>query len=362
MKTPMILSGLLVLATPLLAQAQAPTATPAAATTAEEPAATPAPAAQPAQPAPAAQPAQPAPAAQPAQPAPAAQPAPTAQPAPSAQPAPTAQPAQPTSAAQPAQPAPATQPGQPSTNVDADAQAAWRRRVALARMRQAQRPTRDTAAPWQPREPRITLGLGTNLRFHNDVSYDLYGEDDVTEALEAFASYDFLQPTETTFVAVELGYGFEEDESSSVAGNTFDTRIASHHVHAGVNLRYGLFPFLQPHLRVAGGLSVVDSEIEVVGAGYTAEEQLIAPFLRLGAGFTARLPPGLIGRSPLDASGERSLSVGVRVEAGYILTKRMTLDLEQEDVLGTPIPIRDADLGSLSRHGAYIMVALVGSL
>lgn len=218
------------------------------------------------------------------------------------------------------------------------------------------------APPVRGVEPRLTVGIGGILRLKAKDDYGLFGDDNQTMSPEVFVSFDILEPMPRWMLAVEAGYGLEEDGSSALLGEALSSTLTTHHIHMGGNLRFKWLPFLQPHLRLVGGISLAESELALTSTNFRARQEDTSFFLRGGLGLTLRSPPGRLGSGPFDRRGEASLSVGLRVEGGFTLARSLQVDLAQADPPEGAVNTRDANLGSVGRYGPYAMVSVIGAL
>lgn len=216
--------------------------------------------------------------------------------------------------------------------------------------------------PLVAHEPRLTVGLGLVIRGYRDDDYGLFSDDNSTAGPEVFVSLDVLEPVPRWLLAAEVGYGYEGDSANGLVGGILDTTLDTHHVHAGANLRFKLLSFLQPHVRLIGGISYAESRIDHRRSGLRANADDTSLFLRAGLGVTLRSKPGHLGAGPFDRRGQGSLSLGVRIEGGYTMAQVMRVDLEQDNPPAEAVATRDADLGGFRRSGAYLQLSLIGAI
>jgi hypothetical protein len=111
----------------------------------------------------------------------------------------------------------------------------------------------------------------------------------------------------------------------------------------------------QPHLRLAGGASVVKAELRTSGDG-TFSDSGVTPLGSMGLGFTLRTPTRMFETKRGQLS---SLSLGLMLEAGYTLAEPIALALERDGSSDRGIPITESALGELSSSGFYLRASLV---
>jgi hypothetical protein len=272
-------------------------------------------------------------------------------------------------------PAPETAP--PAGEAAAPAEAtveddAVRRRARIAAVIARGRAQRAAAAarvegPAKEREPEqvhgdagaaFALGLSVEAPWYTDPGYDVFAEDDVARRPGVWLGYDIVSLRTDTIAALELGWGTESEEETGIS-NAVETSLESHAFHGGVQVRWVPFDFLQPHVRLAGGVSVVHAELATHSPAQTFEDDGILPFGSAGLGVMLRTPTRLFE----DRKGQlASLSFGLLVEGGYTLSAPLSLKLDGRGPRDRDIALAEADLGELDRSGPYLRFSLVGRM
>lgn len=204
----------------------------------------------------------------------------------------------------------------------------------------------------------FALGISINYPWYTDPGYDVFSSDDVPSAYGLWAAYDVLTLRTDAFAALELGWDTEHAESS-VLGGALTSDLEAHAVHAAVQVRYVPWDFLQPHLRLAGGVNYVAMTLRTSSPSERFTDDAVTPFGSLGLGFTLRTPTRLFE----DQRGNlASLSVGVMVEGGYTLSAPIDFKLDGPGPGKRDIALTEPNLGTLDRSGPYIRVSFVGKI
>jgi hypothetical protein len=307
------------------------------------------------------------PAAAPAAPAPAPA-APAAAPADAQSPAPAATPAAPApEIAAPATPAPAADDLTAAQQREAGRAQLDRERVRIATelaQRRAEQQsffathpeaTEEPPAPTQHGDAGAPFAIGASYEqpWYKDSGYNLFADDDVGHRFGVWASYDVAALRDDTFLALEAGFGTEHAEDSGLFGGALDTELSTKTVNAGAQLRWVPVSWLQPHMRLAGGLAIVNMSVD---ARQSFKDDGLSPFGSLGAGFTLRTPTRLFE----DKSGKlAALSVGLMLEGGYTLARPLDFDFSGPTRSSQAIRISDAKAGRLDRSGPYARASIV---
>lgn len=208
----------------------------------------------------------------------------------------------------------------------------------------------------------FALGVSFEAPWYTDPGYDVYAEDDVAARFGVWASYDVAALRDDAFLAIELGWGTESEESR-VLGEA-DTKLSTQIAYAGAQVRWVALPWLQPHLRLAGGTGIIDAELDAGGTAYHdgaggVFEDMLSPFGSAGLGFTLRTNT----RAFEDHHGRlASLSFGLMFEGGYTLAKPIDVALDGPGPSARDIALSEPKLGSLDRSGPYFRVSLVGRI
>jgi hypothetical protein len=213
---------------------------------------------------------------------------------------------------------------------------------------------RRQAAPTVRGDAGAPFGIGVSVEvpWNTDPSYDVFSDDDVTTRVGLFAAYDLLSIGRDVVAAAELGWAYDGEESSIFAGNV-QTELEQHFFHGGVYVRYVLVDWLQPQLRLQGGISTVDLELL---AERRFEQDEITPFGKIGAGVMLRTPTRLFE----DERGRlAALSLGVLIEGGYGIASPVEVVLDGPGPGAMDIALEEAQLGELKRSGPFVRTSLV---
>ncbi|MBN1607086.1 MAG: hypothetical protein JW940_10670 [Polyangiaceae bacterium] len=201
-------------------------------------------------------------------------------------------------------------------------------------------------APWPaPAEFPFAVYLVIEPQWNTDAGYDLFDDDDVGTEVGLGASYDAVELLPDVALVAELAWGMTSQDEGQLFGGAFTaTDLELHRFSAAVGAHYRVLPWVGPHARIAGGLSLLSASFDGSLNDEQFEDSRVSPFLRLGAG----------------VSGEHSLgthiAAGVLFEGGYTLAKGVALKLEprgDNDGIATDY----AHLGKLSLSGAYLRIA-----
>jgi hypothetical protein len=200
--------------------------------------------------------------------------------------------------------------------------------------------------------------LSVEAPWYTDPGYDAFAEDDVARKPGVWLGYDIFSLRTDTIAALELGWGTETDEENGVLGS-ISTTLESHAFHGGLQVRWVPIDFLQPHARLAGGVSVVHVDFDTSSPQQHFEDDGILPFGSAGLGLTLRTPTRLFE----DRKGQlASLSFGLMVEGGYTLSAPLEPKLDGKGPRQTDIALSEASLGQLDRSGPYLRFSLVGRM
>lgn len=266
-------------------------------------------------------------------------------------PGPAHQPEAPTPQPPPAPPATA-QPQQPRRFQRWTPEEVARVRDALAR----QRKQMLTEVPRTPGDARahFTLGFEISGVARRDSGFEHFELGRLSPRFGIFAAYDLVPVREELTLFVELGAGFEHDESQGLLGLGTSADLSSQTLHAGLGLRWDALSWLSPQVRAWGGASLFQLDIngtnEAFDTGYAT-----SVFGALGAGFVLHTPPRTFESR---SGGLAAFQLGLLVEAGYALRSAIDFRLRTAPD-ARRIEVIDASLGSLSLSGAYLRFAAV---
>jgi hypothetical protein len=215
-----------------------------------------------------------------------------------------------------------------------------------------------------PAQPIVNLALNLDTVWNTSRSFDLFSDDDV--ARQIGLSGDFIVwRSGALSIAPGLGWGsLSESDTGLFNGAVESAELESQSFYADLALRYEVWSFLEPHARLAGGLSFVDllmrtnDGVRFEDDGGAPFHSVLSPFVSVGAGFTLKT----MDRMLETRSGRLSTAaLGLAVEGGYTLATPVDFALLEPDA-GGRIDLRASELGDVERSGPYLRVALVGRL
>jgi hypothetical protein len=200
---------------------------------------------------------------------------------------------------------------------------------------------------------RWTLALSIDSLFYTDSGYDLFDDDNVGSRLGLWAGFDFLRLSPQAALAVELGVG-AESEKTAIWQGVINSKLESLTASAGLSLRYALFPWLDPQLRAAGGVTRFTFQFDTSDAE-TYDDDAVSAFGALSAGVMFHTPAGVFENR---RGSFASFGFGLLVEGGYAL--RQSIDLApSRGAASHAIPITQAGLGELALSGPYVRTSLL---
>ena len=271
--------------------------------------------------------------------------APASIPAPEAAPAGTAAPPS-TAAAAPSTPAPA-QSVSPVTPLPASMAAPL--------------PPADTGPPPSPPkgplESRFNVRVDFDTVWYSEPSFDLFSGSDASLFFGASLGYSLFRFGRLSVVP-ELGFNANHAGASDLFGGAVSsTSLTAEHAYGGVGARYDVVPILDVDARLAGGASFAQVTIQPSGANASSlEDDGVAPFLSLGAGFTLHTRPGAF---ETNSHALRSLVAGFSLESGYVFAGSIRLTPRPSDSTAR-VDTEYMSFGKLDRSGPYLQLS--GSL
>ena len=202
-------------------------------------------------------------------------------------------------------------------------------------------------APWPvPAKFPFALYLNVEPQWNTDVGYDLFDDDDVGTEVGLGVSYEVVEFAPDVALVAELAWGMTSQDQAQLFGGAFTaTDLELHRFSAAVGAHYRIVPWVGPHARIAGGVSLFDASFDGRESDARFEDSGMSPFVRFGAGVSAE-----------QSIGEH-IALGVLFEGGYTLARRAALELEPRgDSDDDRIDTDYADLGTLSLSGAYLRI------
>jgi hypothetical protein len=219
-----------------------------------------------------------------------------------------------------------------------------------------------TNAPPQPPAPVVHgnagaafgLGLSADAIFHNDVGFRLFDERKASSRLGIWASHDLATLKPRWIVDGELGFGVEANDANNLFNGDVQAHLGTSTFHGALSLRWDACSMFAPHVRVSGGVSLLDLELNLSGEP-SEKDHAVSGFGALGAGFLVHTPARLFE----SRNGKlASLSLGIMFEAGYALRSAVDFALKNHGD-SRSIEVVNAKLGRLDLSGAYVRTSLV---
>jgi hypothetical protein len=225
-------------------------------------------------------------------------------------------------------------------------------RDALARQRK-QMLSEVHRTPGDP-TARFTLGLEISTVYRPDQGFERFELGHWSPRFGIFAAIDIVPLQERLALFAELGAALEHDQSNNLLGAGTSAELSSQTLQLGVGLRWEALPWLSPQVRLSGGASLF--QLDVNGASGSFDTGYATSVLgALGAGFILHTP----ARTFETAEGKlAAFRLGLLVEAGYALRSSIDFSLRTKPD-ARRIEVIDASLGSLSLSGGYLRFAAV---
>lgn len=199
---------------------------------------------------------------------------------------------------------------------------------------------------------RAAVGMNLGFAFRKQAAYDLFAEDDLALRVGILLGYDVLRIDRTAF-AVEGAFDAESSEAA-LGGGEGSASLRAHTYSGAVVVRHGVTPWLEPHLRLELGATLVRArisgqELRTLRGSDTSFSSA------LGAGLTFRTVPGALGG---ERSAFRSAGFAFRIEGGYLLGTAVDLRLRpalaEDDIAVAPV-----DLGRMRRGAPYLRMTFL---
>jgi hypothetical protein len=201
------------------------------------------------------------------------------------------------------------------------------------------------------------IGLSGDTLFRSERDRLFFGTDDSSTRFGLWAGADLLRLGDYATLGVELGVGTETSRprDEPALTNQLEAELEGNTLLGGVSLRFALLPWLLPQLRIAGGASLFEMEIDVESDGVFVD-RAVSPFGSLGAGVLLQTPPGTFTNREGNFG---SLSFGMLVEGGYGIRRPIRFELKSKSESVQPIEVIGAELGELKLSGPYLRISLV---
>ena len=194
---------------------------------------------------------------------------------------------------------------------------------------------------------RFALYLSLEAHWNTDPGYRLVSKSDVGARAGLGASVDLLEVAPQTALVVELGWRSQKNQlDGGYGGSISRSEFGADDLLAAASLHYRPLSWFGAHGRLQLGASYTRLRLTEDATGTSFEDTAWVPFGGMGAGLD------------FEANLGRRLSLGFITEGGYIGALAAEYELAADDSSsGTPIVVREATLGKLSRSGAYLRFA-----
>jgi len=200
--------------------------------------------------------------------------------------------------------------------------------------------------------PRVSLALNVDQIWHTQKSYDLFSDNDIQASLGGSIGYAvWIQGPWS--VVPELGFGIDQSSGGMRYGGVIESsELDSFRGYAGGRVRYLLLPFLEPHVRLVGGLESLQASIRS-STGESFENSATPFFGTIGAGFSVHTLPGQLTQQ---RGGIGTLVLGFVFEGGYTFAGSMDLALAPAGPVARA-QTETTGFGTLERSGPYLRFA-----
>ena len=216
-------------------------------------------------------------------------------------------------------------------------------------------PSVDTGTPATPRkgplESRFNVRVDFDTVWYTKPSFDLFSGSDASLFFGASFGYTLFR-FDRLSVIPELGFNANHAGASDLFGGAVSsTSLTAEHAYGGIGVRYDVVPILDVDGRLTGGASFAQVELQPSGANAsTLEDDGVAPFLSLGAGFTLHTRPGAF---ETNGGALRSMVAGLSLESGYVFAGSIRLTPRPSDSTAR-VDTEYMSLGKLDRSGPYL--------
>jgi hypothetical protein len=206
-----------------------------------------------------------------------------------------------------------------------------------------------------PLKSHVNIAVNVDTVWYTGPSFDFFSARNNATSPGLGLGYA-LWLAERLSVVPELGWSTNEVSQDNLFGGAITrTELRSHNAYGGLSVRYGLVSFLDTHVRVAGGASILDATVRPSGVSSTLEAGGVAPYGTLGGGLSLHSPAGALETA---GGNLRSVVAGITVEGGYQLGSDLDLTPTPTGDTGR-IPTTYMSLGKLERSGPYLRTSLV---
>jgi hypothetical protein len=212
-------------------------------------------------------------------------------------------------------------------------------------------PPDSPPAPMGPVDQHFTLAVNVDVLWNTDPGFDVFSSDDTATQGGLSAGYAFWVDGPWTLVP-ELGWGRHVQSSEGLFdGALTSAELDTDTFYASLAARYELFDFVEPHVRLAGGLSWIAATFETDGASF--EDHALPPFASAGAGVSIKTRDRMLQKN---TGSLATLALALTVEGGYGFWLPAEFELAPTEDPGR-IRQDTTSLGELNNSGPYVRVA-----
>lgn len=205
--------------------------------------------------------------------------------------------------------------------------------------------------------PRVHAGLGVAMLRHRDQGFAVFTADTWTTAMAASAGVDLYSFAERWLVSADADWSREVHRSVGLFGGFGDSRFNAHTVGLGASLRYRALDWCQPYVHAWGGFASTRAVLSIPSIDYASDSsrQYVPAF---GAALGATIWGPVLG-SEEGKDFDRLVSLGLRAEAGYEVTRAFDFAYDLRGAGAYPIAVHEPAAGTLRLNAPYIRVLVM---
>ncbi len=213
------------------------------------------------------------------------------------------------------------------------------------------RSTTDAERPKVPLSAHYFLGLALDSTYNKDAAWDYFSTDDVDQRFGLMLMWDATE-LGASVLSLEALLASGESEQVGQRGEIYEGRLTQTDLGLGVQLRYPLWRWFAPYVRLSGGATLTDGLLDTLDG--VAKVDKARYFATAGGGLA-------LFSSPIRLSATRrranSLGAALMVDGGYRLAPAVTFELPAET--GGRIRTPAVPLGDVQTRGAFMRIALL---
>lgn len=213
-----------------------------------------------------------------------------------------------------------------------------------------------TESPAEPLRASFQLGLVLSGTWQTDTAHDYFAEDDLQRAVGVTLSADVWRFAPGFELFVGLDALHSSTDQSEVGGYVDRGEWDQTDLGGYVGARFALLEWLAPHVRVAGGASLIDTTLELRDEPLLERDEVLG-YATLGAGVTLFSPAKRISRSRRYFN---SIGLAAQIEGGYSLARNLEWTLPAIATgASQQVAVEATPLGTLERGGPFLRLALM---